>query len=344
MARSLSKIRLFLILFFPITQMCAAATLPVFSQGHSEPPQNQSASRTSAAENSETAAPRQRTMIVTVTDAKGRFIAGLQRDSFTIYENKRPLEKVSFSDADEPADVSIMLDASASMFNIYKPGAGTPSVAAAGVAGFLQNNHPSNVYSVVAFNQSSQLLQDTTTDGKAVLGAVDKLAAIEPKGQTALYDACYLNIVRVASNPHRRHVLLLVSDGMDTSSSYKMNDLLRLLKESDVLVYGIQVLREELKGHGPPTQDQIFFEEITATTGGRHFVVTNDRQFFAALNRIALELRHQYLLGLTPPSMRSGDGWHPLKVEVTLPPTVKKEIKHFKVRSRRGYLDEASRR
>src|SRR5215471_19606643 len=60
----------------------------------------------------------ERPLVVTVTDEKGKYAVGLKRDAFTVYEERTPLEIVSFSNADEPSSIGIMFDMSGSMLDV----------------------------------------------------------------------------------------------------------------------------------------------------------------------------------------------------------------------------------
>ena len=71
---------------------------------------------------------------------------------------------------------------------------------------------------------------------------MDKLTFVQTKGQTALYDACYLGVEKVTRGTHPKRAVLLISDGQDNSSRYTFSELRRLLKESDVIIYAVGIL------------------------------------------------------------------------------------------------------
>ncbi len=130
------------------------------------------------------------TMTLTVTDLYGRYVSGLKKDAFKIFDNNDEQEITFFSDADAPVSVGIVFDVSDSMSGekIAK--------ARKALERFINTSHPADEYFLIAFNSRAQLLLDRTRDGEAVLR---KLTLVQPKNNTALYDACYLGIERVTS-------------------------------------------------------------------------------------------------------------------------------------------------
>ena len=173
------------------------------------------------------------TLTVTVTDTYGRYVSGLSKNAFTVLEEKQPQEITYFSDDDAPVSVGVIFDVSGSMSGdkIRR--------AREALSKFIQTSHDSDEYFLIGFNSRAQLLLDKTRDGDAVL---DKLTFVETRGQTALYDAVYLGVEKVQRGTHPKRALLVISDGQDNNSRYTFDNLRRLLKESDVTVYGVGIL------------------------------------------------------------------------------------------------------
>src|SRR5207237_6360686 len=118
------------------------------------------------------------------------------------------------------------------------------------------------------------LLMDRTRNGEAVL---DKLTMVQPKKNTALYDACYLGIERVTRGSHQKKALLIISDGQDNASRYNFGEVRRLMKESDVTVYAVGILSGGDAGSMNGMQGQAFLDELASVTGGKSFYPqTND--------------------------------------------------------------------
>src|SRR5215510_7857073 len=162
------------------------------------------------------------TFNVTVTDIYGRFVSGLSKNAFSIYDEKAQQDITFFSDEDAPVSVGVLFDVSGSMSGdkVHR--------ARDALAHFIQTSHDRDEYFLIGFNSRAQLLMDRTRDGQAVL---DKLTFVQTKNNTALYDACYLGVERVQRGTHPKRALLLISDGQDNNSRYTFNELRRVLKE-----------------------------------------------------------------------------------------------------------------
>jgi hypothetical protein len=165
------------------------------------------------------------TLTVTVTDTYGRFVSGLDKKAFKIFDDKEEQQIEYFSDDDAPVSVGVVFDISGSMSGekIRK--------AREALSRFIETSHDSDEYFLVAFNSRAQLLLDKTRDGDAVL---NKLTFVQTRSNTALYDACYLGVEKVTRGTHAKRAILLISDGQDNDSRYTFSEVRRLLKESDV--------------------------------------------------------------------------------------------------------------
>ena len=138
---------------------------------------------------------------------------------------------------------------------------------------------------MIGFNSRAQLLVDKTRDGDALL---DKLTFVQTRGNTALYDACYLGVDKVQRGTHPKRALLLISDGQDNNSRYTFNDLRRLLKESDVTLYGVGILSGSDAGSSMGMEGQGVLDELAGVSGGKAFFPAQ-RKWMTSLSR-SLEL------------------------------------------------------
>jgi Ca-activated chloride channel family protein len=274
------------------------------------------------------------TVNVAVKDKLRGYIQDLERTAFTIIDNKIPQEISSFSNEDA-ASVGIIFDTSASMAAI--PDKIRPATKA--VVRFIQSSNRANEYFLITVNQHPELRVDWTRDGNAIL---DKLEVVKGKGNTALYDACYLGIEKVKKGSYAKQVLLIISDGLDNDSGSKFKEVRRLLGESRVLVYSVSI------ANGQPdvlAEDaHSVLQELTSLTGGADFYPKNTAQAIDVLELIATELRHQYLIGFKPANLPQDRKWHRLKVKVVLPFGTPDERRHVSVRSREGYYAAAHNR
>jgi Ca-activated chloride channel family protein len=264
------------------------------------------------------------TFTVTVTDTYGRYVSGLSKNAFTVMDDKKPQEITFFSDDDSPVSVGVIFDVSGSM------GGDKIRRARDALSKFIQTSHDSDEYFLIAFNSRAQLLLDKTRDGNAVL---DKLTFVQTKNNTALYDACYLGVEKVQRGSHPKRALLLISDGQDNNSRYTFNELRRLLKESDVTLYGIGILSGGDAGSSLGMEGQGILDELASVSGGKAFFPRSAAEMDDIFEQIALELRHQYSIGYKPTDFANDGRWHHIKVKVNPP----RGLPRLYVRSKDGY-------
>ena len=264
------------------------------------------------------------TLTATVTDVYGRYVSGLTKNAFIITDNNQEQEITFFSDSDAPVSLGILFDVSGSM------GGEKIQKARNALSRFINLSHPSDEYFLIAFNSRAQLLLDRTRDAESVL---QKLTLVNPKNNTALYDAVYLGIERVTRGTHQKKAILIISDGQDNSSRYNFGEVRRLMKESDVVTYAVGILGASDAGSAVGMQGQAFLDELTSVTGGKSFYPSSDIEMDEIFERIALELRHQYSIGYTPKDFQPDGKWRKVKVKVKPP----RGLPRLTVRSREGY-------
>jgi Ca-activated chloride channel family protein len=250
------------------------------------------------------------TFNVTVTDIYGRFVSGLTKNAFAIFDDKKEQEITFFSDDDSPVSVGVLFDVSGSMSG------DKVRRARDALAHFIQTSHDRDEYFLIGFNSRAQLLMDRTRDGNAVL---DKLTFVQTKNNTALYDACYLGVERVQRGAHPKRALLLISDGQDNNSRYTFNELRRVLKESDVVLYAIGILGGSDVGSSLGMEGQGILDELAGVSGGKAFYPRGPAEMDDIFEQIALELRHQYSIGYRPANFVSDGKWHKVKVQLHAP-------------------------
>lgn len=264
------------------------------------------------------------TLTVTVTDTMGRYVSGLNKNAFTVLDEKLPQEITFFSDDDSPVSVGVVFDVSGSMSGdkIRK--------SREALSRFIQTSHNSDEYFLIAFNSRAQLLLDRTRDGNAVL---DKLTFVETKNNTALYDACYLGVEKVQRGAHPKRAILLISDGQDNDSRYTFSEVRRVLKESDVVLYAIGILASSDAASSLGMEGQGVLDELANVSGGKAFFPRSTAEMDDIFEQIALELRHQYSIGYKPTNFGSDGKWHRIKVKITPP----RGLPRLFVRSKEGY-------
>jgi len=263
------------------------------------------------------------TLTVSVTDHMGKFITGLDRDKFEIYEDKVKQSVSFFASEDAPLSVGIILDVSGSMRNKI-------ARAREAVRRFVEKSNPEDEFFAIAFNNRPELLAEYA-DGETLISYMPFMRA---KGRTAMFDATYWGIEKVRQGRYKRRALLVISDGQDNSSRYTYGELRKLLKEAGIQVYTI--------GLPDPTGYHDMFEEaglsilrqISSLTGGRSFTVMSASFLESLCGQIATELRQQYSIGYVSTNAARDGQWRKIKVEVN---GVEKGPK-LKVHAKAGYF------
>ena len=169
----------------------------------------------------------------TVTDHTGRFVAGLRKEDFRVYQDDELQPVTHFNSERVPISLGIVLDTSGSMVG--------EKMAAAREA---LNRFLSQLLDVddevflYRFDVAPVLVEGWTTDKRALSLA---LARLRPNGGTAMYDAVAQAVPLAQMGRHRKKALLVISDGNDTSSHTDVQALKRMIRETEVLVYAIGI-------------------------------------------------------------------------------------------------------
>ncbi|MBZ5701087.1 MAG: VWA domain-containing protein [Acidobacteriia bacterium] len=258
---------------------------------------------------------------VSVTDAQGEFVSGLQEQNFSVYEEGRLQRITLFVEEDTPVTVGLLVDHSRSM------GPKLPEVVTA-VTTFAHSSNPADEMFVVDFSDkvSIGLLDGKafTSDPKVLEKAV---AAVSARGQTALYDAVAAGLKHLELGKQEKKALILVSDGGDNASHYKYGEVLTLARQAHAVIYSIA-----LAGDSGEEENPRVLERLCNDTGGIAFFPRAGQKISEIAKEIARDLREQYTLGYAPEKRIKGDSFRKIKVRVTAPGRGK-----VRVRTRAGY-------
>jgi Ca-activated chloride channel family protein len=262
------------------------------------------------------------TLTVTVTDVYGRFIRGLRQEHFQLFDDKIEQEIAFFNSADAPISFGIIYDTSGSMKGIINDALRALRV-------FMDTSHPDDHFFLIGFNSRPELLQDFTSGAGTVLNS---LILVRPQGRTALYDAVYLGMEKVAQGQHAKKALLIISDGQDNNSMYTYRKLRDRVKESGVIIYGIGIV-DLWDDVASQMRGREVLQEVTHLTGGRVFFPKAGTELVNTCAHIAMELRRQYSMGYYPRRVARDGRWHKIQVKVRRP----KGLPLLQARAREGY-------
>ncbi len=271
-------------------------------------------------------------LAVTVVDANQRPMLGLSKDAFSLTEDDRPQPIVQFTGDPVPLSLAIALDASTSMKGRRF------EYARDAVWRLLDHLAPEDEVCVYGFNDRPFVIAPWTSDVHMVQRS---LLEVSPDGNTALYATVSSALGALATSHHRRQAMVVISDGNDRESSdnpmyrgpartspldvapgpdplsparRRLLALLDRVRRSEALIYSIGIDVPNRDGHDP--LDQAALRQLTDPTGAFTEVVHADADAVAAAERIATELRNQYLIGFVPAQPDDGK-FHRVQVTVT---------------------------
>ncbi len=239
----------------------------------------------------------------TVVDDKLHIVTNLDKTAFTVFEDGKPQNIVSFRHEDIPVSIGIVIDNSGSM----REKRAKVNQAALNL---VRASNPQDEVFVVNFNDEYYLDQDFTND---LLKLKEALEKIDAKGGTALYEAV------VASGDHlkrnaklEKKVILVVTDGEDNASRETLEQAVKQLQqENGPAVYAIGILGDEEH----PKRAKRALEIITQRTGGSAFFPKNLDEVDAISRSIAHDIRNQYTIGYKPSNPRTSGGFRQIRVD-----------------------------
>ena len=248
---------------------------------------------------------------VAVSDPLNRYVTGLEKENFKIFEDKVEQEIIHFNQYSAPISIGIIFDISGSMKEN------------ANIARFLDFGNTKDEYLLITFNQQTKLVRDFS---QQVSTLQSDILFQKPGGNTSLYDAVYMGLSYVMEGTNEKKALILITDGEDNTSRYSPGEIREFAKESSVQIYSIGQIGAE--GYGME-----IIRQLVSITGGRAFFPSNFNELDYYIDLIHAELRNQYVLGYRP-SNRMRDGkWRHIKVTLDTPAGIPK----LKIHAREGY-------
>ena len=264
-------------------------------------------------------------LLVSVRDEAGAVLTNLSKEDFQVLDSGVPQQISVFErNTSLPLSVAIMVDTSGSTQIELRYE--TQSVQRF-LNALLKSGNPDDAFELFSFNWRTNLEVDFSRSQNRAERA---LRGLHGEGGTSLYDAVFLASDTLTSR-EGRHVMIIVTDGGDTTSYKKYGDALAAAQRSDVVLYPVVVVPIEADA-GRNLGGEHALATLAASTGGRIFNPQGLKQLDTAFSDILQELRTQYLLGYYPRDVREQPRlFHPVKVEVHDP--------KLKVSARTGYYE-----
>jgi Ca-activated chloride channel homolog len=265
-----------------------------------------------------------------VRDKRGRFARNLTKEDFVVEEGGARKDIVDFhADDNAPIRVALLFDVSGSMrmsSRLEQARQAARHVLSALRFAGGDGAAARDEAAVFSFDMNLQSLQPFTADAGAIEQA---LARVQPYGQTSLYDAIAETSRAVGTttgaDKHRRAVVVF-TDGMDTSSLLKPEQVAAIASAIDVPVYVMTVTSTLERDQSAEAVEESPLQSLSRWTGGALFVTSAPAHESVAARQIIDELRHQYVIAF---GASASSGWRPL--------TVKTKDRDLSVRARSGY-------
>ena len=265
---------------------------------------------------------------VAVLDEDGEMVSGLTADDFRVVEEGREQRIAYFSrglelDLDRmPLHLGVLFDVSGSMTV-------DASFAKTAAIRFLRGLDFAVDMTLVEFDTQVRVSRFTQADFPRL---VERLRGQEAEGMTALYDALGVYLDGAFAQDGRK-LLLLYTDGADTRSRLRFDELRDLLRASDVTVYavGFQVQRRNMA----QMRQRVRLQQIAGLTGGRAYFPTSQDDLDEIYQQIREELEARYSLGYVSTDRATDGAWREVTVSLR---GERPELENASIRAREGYF------
>ncbi|MBS1817130.1 MAG: VWA domain-containing protein [Acidobacteria bacterium] len=261
-------------------------------------------------------------LFATVTDGQNRLVPDLTQDDFQVLDNDKPQQLVVFESQNQPITVVVLLDTSASM-------TGSIKLLKQAAEEFVMRLLPEDRAAVGAFNDKIELSAQFSNDRDQL---VTEIRDLDFGNGTRLYDAMAEGLNQLQGVQGRK-VILVFTDGDDTSSRVGRGTVMDRARAEEVMIYAIGLQSEYFDGaRMVRSKPDSGLRRLADETGGGYFELKQTADLGPTFTRVAQELHSQYVLGFEAQSL---DG----KVHKL---TVKMKQAGMTARARRSYVASAA--
>ncbi len=276
---------------------------------------------------------------LSVLDKKGQPVMGLQSSDFVIFEDKKQQQIETFSDesgAGQPLYVGVLMDTSPSAIAKLK-------FEQEAATNFLHSvlRPRQDQAALVTFDDEVTLRQDFTEKIDLLNRAVASLK--KPGKQTALYDAVWQFCNDKMRNAPGRRAIVVITDGDDTYSRARLRDVIEIAQQTETTVFAVSTkggfagtVPGVEAGQAPDDGDRALVR-LGEETGGRAFFTGDLVELEQAFEKLAKELRGQYLVTYKPTNERYDGSFRRIEVKLA-------GRDGLKVWAKRGYVASAQTR
>lgn len=276
---------------------------------------------------------------VLVTDANGNPIPGLGKANFKLADEGVPQSITNFATGNVPMTVCLLIEFSNTYWSILY-------TAVSHSAAFVQVMEPKDWVAVVTYDMNSRILTDFTQNRQEVLGAISQLV-FPGFSEVNFYDAVAFTINSMKDIQGRKAIIAL-STGRDTFSKLTYDEFLKLVRNSDTVIYPVSILEMTdvyvPGGFSVSPQARATLMYTAKYSGGQAYFPRFESEMPGIYQQIAYQLRNQYSLGFIPSNVTRDGKFRKLKIELVdvngnpLKMTNQKgKAVKYKIVSREGY-------
>jgi VWFA-related protein len=290
-------------------------------------------------------------VLFTAVDKNKRFVTALKQEDIRVLEDGVPQQVFTFQrETDRPLSLAILIDVSASQERTLPE---EKSAAQRFVDTVIRQQK--DEVAVLTFTGEATLEQGLTGSVARIRRAIDKVEFTPPSGyvgggilvgtppisgdnqsraaSTAIWDAIWVTSreVLAESSDKTRRAIILLSDGVDTSSRLKMSEAVDSALKSDAIIYAVGI-GDSFSFDGV---DEGSMRKIAERTGGRAYFPRNEDDLRVAFAQIQEELRSQYLIAYSPLNKSKDGGFRKVQIEIVNPELKKQNLR---LTYRQGYF------
>jgi Ca-activated chloride channel homolog len=283
------------------------------------------------------------TVPFSITDKKNKYITDVKMEEINILEDGKSQEIFSFTkETDLPLTFAILFDTSGSQ-ELTIPAQKDAALR------FLEKvmRSDKDLAAVITFRRDIELVQTLTANVNQIRQSLDKIrftgdpqvaAGTPPIGSsnagTSLYDSIFVTADELLAGEAGRRVIILLTDGRDTTSTYNRQKAIERALRSEVIIYSIGIEGRGQYGGRVFSQDidKKTLQTLCEETGGRLFVPQKADDYDTAFRQIEEDLRQQYIISYSPSNETLNGAFRNISVKIN-----RKEAKELKVLHRRGY-------
>lgn len=248
----------------------------------------------------------------TVADKNGRLVGELGKQHFKVYEDGVEQKLAVFRNEDVPVTVGLVLDNSASMRENRK-------AMKAGAITFVDTSNPQDEIFLVNFNDDYYLdleNKDFTSDIQEMKTALERTTT---RGSTSFYDAIRASLKHLKRGTRQKKVLLIISDGVDTTSVSSFDTLLHESRQAETALYLIKLPCSPDEDGRACRRAKRNIRKLAEATGGMAYYPSSVAEVESLCRRIAHDIRNQYVLGYYPTNRARDGSFRSVRVEIDAP-------------------------